>query len=80
MIFPAKILKPLRITIPDAVGEALDLNPGDLVEVNIKKLPKSTRSAQPVKARGESETASSHERKDPPMAHIPAQMDRLTKS
>jgi bifunctional DNA-binding transcriptional regulator/antitoxin component of YhaV-PrlF toxin-antitoxin module len=38
MTFPAKILKPLRITIPEAVGEALVLKPGDLVEVNIKKI------------------------------------------
>lgn len=38
MTFPAKVLKPARITIPDAVREALELGPGALVEVTIKKI------------------------------------------
>ena len=38
MTFPAKIMKPLRITIPDAVGEGLNLDAGALVEVTIKKI------------------------------------------
>lgn len=38
MTFPAKILKPLRITVPEAVGEALELTPGALVEVTVKKI------------------------------------------
>ncbi len=38
MSFPAKIMKPMRITIPDAVKEGLGLNPGDLLQVTVKKI------------------------------------------
>lgn len=38
MSFPAKIMKPMRITIPDAVKEGLGLSPGDLLQVTIKKI------------------------------------------
>ena len=41
MTFPAKILKPLRITVPEAVGEALGLKPGELVEVSVKRIKKN---------------------------------------
>jgi hypothetical protein len=36
MTFPAKVMKPLRIGIPEAVGEAMELQAGALVEVTIK--------------------------------------------
>jgi len=38
MTFPAKVLKPLRITIPEAVGSVLGLEPGAVVEVTIRKI------------------------------------------
>lgn len=43
--FPAKLLKPLRITVPEAVGEALELEPGALVEVTIKKIKDAPKPA-----------------------------------
>jgi bifunctional DNA-binding transcriptional regulator/antitoxin component of YhaV-PrlF toxin-antitoxin module len=38
MTFPAKVLKPARITIPEAVNEALELGAGALVEITIRKI------------------------------------------
>jgi bifunctional DNA-binding transcriptional regulator/antitoxin component of YhaV-PrlF toxin-antitoxin module len=38
MTFPAKVSKPLRISIPEAVGEALELQAGALVEVTVRKI------------------------------------------
>lgn len=41
MTFPAKIMKPMRVTIPEAVKDVLGLETGDLVEVTVRKLKKS---------------------------------------
>lgn len=38
MTFPAKVLKPARITIPEAVCEGLEVGAGALVEVTIRKI------------------------------------------
>ncbi len=43
MTFPAKVMKPLRIGIPEAVGEAMELKAGDLVEVSIKLIKSSSQ-------------------------------------
>jgi bifunctional DNA-binding transcriptional regulator/antitoxin component of YhaV-PrlF toxin-antitoxin module len=40
MTFPAKVLKPARITIPEAVKEAMGIESGSLVEVTLKKIVK----------------------------------------
>jgi bifunctional DNA-binding transcriptional regulator/antitoxin component of YhaV-PrlF toxin-antitoxin module len=40
MTFPAKIMKPMRITIPEAVKDGLALSSGDLVQVTVKKITK----------------------------------------
>jgi len=42
MTFPAKVLKPARITIPEAVREAMNLEPGSLVEVTLKRITKES--------------------------------------
>jgi bifunctional DNA-binding transcriptional regulator/antitoxin component of YhaV-PrlF toxin-antitoxin module len=38
MTFPAKVSQPLRVSIPAAVGEALELQAGALVEVTVRKI------------------------------------------
>jgi bifunctional DNA-binding transcriptional regulator/antitoxin component of YhaV-PrlF toxin-antitoxin module len=44
MTFPAKVMKPLRIGIPEAVGEAMELEAGDLVEVTVKIIKSASKS------------------------------------
>lgn len=40
--FLAKVMKPARVTIPEAVVDLLDIKAGDLVEVTIVKKVKQT--------------------------------------
>jgi len=39
--FLAKVMKPARVTIPEAVVDLLELKPGDLVEIKIVKKTKT---------------------------------------
>jgi hypothetical protein len=44
MTFPAKIMKPIRITVPEAVAEGMELEAGALVEITIKKIKDAPKS------------------------------------